>query len=77
MGLQCHVAGSLVNMLAEALGWSLAAGKEGLSGRPHHKQPARSGFAEGWSISLPSSLAAPEESCSFVVVVVVFEYTLL
>ena len=35
---------------AEELGWSLIRGREGLSGLPHRRKPARSGFAEGWSI---------------------------
>ncbi len=59
MGLLCHVTGRWVNVRAEELGWSLAAGREGLSGLPHDKKPAQSGSLKGWSNSPPSPMAAP------------------
>ncbi len=47
MWVQRHVAGRLVNPLAEELRWSLAQGKEGLSELPHDKKPAQSEFEKG------------------------------
>ena len=44
---------------AEALRGSLAPGREGLSGLPHHPKPARSRFAEGWSIYPPYPIGVP------------------
>jgi hypothetical protein len=57
-------------MPAEELGWSLALGREGLSGLPNDKKPAQSGFVEGWSIYPPCPIAVPSRtkfgrSCSF------------
>src|SRR5713101_6967225 len=37
MWVQGHVTGRVVKVLAEEVGWSLAPGKEGLSGLPHDK----------------------------------------
>jgi hypothetical protein len=45
-----HVAGRWVKVPAEELGWSLTLGREGLSGLPHHKKPARNAFAEAGRI---------------------------
>ena len=59
MGLQWHVVGRLVVLPAEELGRSLAPGRDGLPGLPHHKNPARSGFGEGWSNYPPSPMAVP------------------
>ena len=59
--VQCYVAGCLVKVLAEAPGCSLAPGREGLSGLPHHQKPARSWSVKGWSIYPPSPMAAPAE----------------
>lgn len=39
--------GEMGKVPAEELGWSLTLGREGLSGPPHHKKPARKGFGEG------------------------------
>jgi hypothetical protein len=58
-GVLSHVAGRWVKVPAEELGWSFTLGREGLSGLPHHQKPAPNGFAEGWLISPPSSMAAP------------------
>ncbi len=44
---------------AEARGSSLASGRDGLFGLPHHKKPARNGFGEGWSIYPPYPMGAP------------------
>jgi hypothetical protein len=57
--VQCHVTGRWVKVPVEALGWSLTLGREGLSGLPHHQKPARSGFAEGWSIYPPYPIGVP------------------
>ncbi|TMD66950.1 MAG: hypothetical protein E6I97_23570, partial [Chloroflexi bacterium] len=43
--MECQVAGYLVKVLAEEVGWSLAPGKEGRSGLPHHKKGPK-GYAE-------------------------------
>ena|SRR6266699_5634115 len=51
--------GKWVKVPAEELGGSLTLGREGLSGLPHHKKPARSGSVKGWSIYPPSPMAAP------------------
>jgi hypothetical protein len=38
-----HVTGRVVKVLAEEVGWSLAQGKEGLSGLPHDKNRPEGG----------------------------------
>src|SRR5262249_49810469 len=59
MRLECHVARCLVKVLAEELGWSLAAGSEGLSGLPHDKKPARGGSVKDRSIYPPCPMGVP------------------
>jgi hypothetical protein len=61
MWVRCHITGRRVKILAETLGWSLAPGREGLSGLPHHEKPARSGSGNGWSNYPPCPWAAPVE----------------
>jgi hypothetical protein len=61
MWVQCHLTGRLVKVLAEELAWSLAPGREGPSGLPHHKNPARSEFGKGCSIYPPCPMAVPGE----------------
>jgi hypothetical protein len=61
---QAHLGGvscrkEVGEVLAEALGWGLTPGREGLSGLPHAKKPARSGLVEGWSIYPPYPVAVP------------------
>jgi len=43
---ESHIKERWVKVPAEALGWGLAPGKEGLSGLLHHRKPTRNGFAE-------------------------------
>jgi hypothetical protein len=57
---ECHVEDRWLKVLAEALAWSLTPGREGLSGLPHAKKPARSGLVEGWSIYPPYPVAVPK-----------------
>jgi hypothetical protein len=54
-----HVAGRWGKVLAEALGLSLARGRDGLFGLPHDPNTDRSRFAEGWSIYPPCLMGAP------------------
>ena len=65
MEVQCHVEGRWVKVLAEALGWSLAPGREGLSGLPHDPKRARSGFAEGLSMYQPYPIGVPDQEPAF------------
>ncbi len=58
-GMLSHVAGRWVKVPAEARGWRLPRGSEGLSGLPNHQKSARNGFTEDWSIYPPSSIGAP------------------
>jgi hypothetical protein len=44
--MQGHITERWVKVLAEALGWSLVPGKEGLSGLLHHRKPTQNGVAE-------------------------------
>jgi hypothetical protein len=46
MGEEYHIARKSVKVPVAELEWSLASGREGLSGLPHHRKPARNGFAE-------------------------------
>jgi hypothetical protein len=48
-----------MNVPAEALGWSLTLGREGLFGLSRHQKPARSGFGEGWVIYPPYPMGVP------------------
>src|SRR5215467_14702540 len=49
----------MVKVLAEALGWSLALGREGLSGLPHHQKTARSGAEKVRSMYPLCPMAVP------------------
>jgi hypothetical protein len=46
MGEEYHIARKSVKVPVAELEWSLASGRESLSGLPHHRKPARNGFAE-------------------------------
>jgi hypothetical protein len=59
MGGQYHVAGRVMNVPAEALGWRLTLGREGLSGLSNDKHPARSGFGEVLVIYPPYPMGVP------------------
>ena len=54
-----YVAGRWMKVPAAKLVWSFTLGREGLSGLPHHKKPAQSGFAEGWLIYPPYRMRVP------------------
>jgi len=47
--------GRWVKVLADILGWSLAPGREGLSGLSRHEKPARSASIRGWTNYPPYS----------------------
>ena len=72
--VQCHITGRWVKVLAEILGWSLAPGREGLSGLPHHEKPARSGSVRGWTNYPPYSRGAPKALQMSVMHVCVFSF---
>jgi len=59
MGVLYYVAGRWMKVPAAKLVWSLTPGREGLSGLPHHKKPAQSGFTEGWVIYPPYRMGVP------------------
>jgi len=54
-----HVVEQWVKIPAEELGGRPNLRREGGSGLPQHQKPARSGFAEGWSIYPPYPIGVP------------------
>ena len=58
-GRRYHVAGRVMNVPAEALGWHLTLGREGLSGLSNDEHPARSGFGEVLVIYPPYLMGVP------------------
>ncbi len=56
---ECHVATKSVKAPAEALGWSLTLGREGLSGLSNDEHPAPNAFSGGLSNYPPYPMAVP------------------